>query len=221
MSNLIPWADVSNVFFLALTMFGPLRCSSAHDSKRKPPMPPTQAILRTDRLRLRRWRLEDREPFAAMNADPRVMEFLPALLTREESDAMMARIEARFEKSGYGLWAVEVVGGAPFAGYVGLSMPSFQAKFTPCVEIGWRFAFDHWGHGYATEGARAALAFGFDVVGLSEIVSFTVPDNVRSWRVMEKIGMMRDPNDDFDHPNLPAGHHLRKHVFYRIVRKAD
>jgi RimJ/RimL family protein N-acetyltransferase len=181
-------------------------------------MMPKQPVIQTARLRLRRWQPADREPFAAMNADPRVMEFFTAVLTREESDAMMERIEARFEQSGYGLWAVEVVGGTPFAGYVGLSMPSFDAKFTPCVEIGWRLAAEHWGMGYATEGARAALAYGFEVIGLSEIVSFTVPDNVRSRRVMEKLGMNYDPREDFDHPNVPRGHRLRKHVLYRLAR---
>jgi RimJ/RimL family protein N-acetyltransferase len=184
-------------------------------------MPVLATQLQTERLVLRRWRSEDHAPFAAMNADPRVMEFFPALLTREESDAMIGRIEARFERSGYGLWAVEVVGVAPFAGYVGLSAPAFEAKFTPCVEVGWRLATGHWGHGYATEAARAALAYGFDVVGLPEIVSFTVPDNVRSRRVMEKLGMSHDPRDDFDHPTLPASHRLRRHVLYRLARTTN
>lgn len=172
--------------------------------------------IRTDRLLLRRWRPEDREPFAALNADPRVTEFLGAL-SREESDALAARIEAGFEQRGYGSWAVEVRGGAAFAGFVGLSVPRFEAHFAPCVEIGWRLAAQHWGHGYATEGARAALAFGFGTLGLEEIVAFTAPRNVRSRRVMEKIGMTYDPADDFDHPLLPEGHPLRRHVLYRIA----
>ena len=174
--------------------------------------------LRTDRLLLRRWRPEDRELFAALNADPRVVEFLPGPLTREESDLRAARIEAHFEQHGFGLWAVEVPGVVPFAGFVGLSVSRFEAHFTPCVEIGWRLAAEHWGHGYATEGAKAALAFGFDELKLDEILSFTVPDNVRSRRVMEKIGMTHDPAGDFDHPVLPAGHRLRRHVLYRIAR---
>jgi RimJ/RimL family protein N-acetyltransferase len=174
--------------------------------------------LRTERLLLRRWRAEDREPFAAMNADPRVMEHFPATLSREESDAQVTGIEARFAEREFGLWAVEVVGVTPFAGFVGLTVPRFSAPFTPCVEVGWRLAAEHWGHGYATEGGRAALDFGFDVLGLSEIVAFTVPENVRSRRVMEKLGMTRDPSDDFDHPVLPAGHRLSRHVLYRIAR---
>jgi RimJ/RimL family protein N-acetyltransferase len=173
--------------------------------------------LDTPRLRLRRWRPPDREPFAALNADVRVMEHFPTLLSRNESDALVSMCEAHFEQYGFGLWAVEIRGVTPFAGFLGLSVPNFQAHFTPCVEIGWRLAADHWGHGYATEGARAALSFGFQVLGLTEIVSFTVPGNLRSRRVMEKIGMTYDPADDFDHPNVtqPAS---RRHVLYRIAR---
>lgn len=182
------------------------------------PVAPTE--LRTERLRLRRWRQADRAPFAEMNADPRVMEFMPALLSREESDAFATRIEAHFEQRGFGLWAVEIAGGPPFAGFIGLSVPRFTAPFTPCVEIGWRLAAEHWGRGYATEGARAALAFGFETLGLAEIVSFTVPHNLPSRRVMEKLGLTRNPADDFDHPLLPAGHPLRRHVLYRIARPA-
>jgi RimJ/RimL family protein N-acetyltransferase len=174
--------------------------------------------LQTDRLRLRRWLPADREPFAALNAAPRVVEHLPGPLSRDESDAAIERIEAHFEQHGFGLWAVEIRGVAPFAGFIGLSVPRFEAHFTPCVEVGWRLAAEHWGHGYATAGARAALAFGFREIGLEEIVSFTVPGNVRSRRVMEKIGMTHDPEDDFDHPLLPAGHPLRRHVLYRIAR---
>jgi RimJ/RimL family protein N-acetyltransferase len=153
-----------------------------------------------------------------MNADPRVMEYFPAPMTREESDASVARIQAHFHQHGFGLWAVDVPGVAPFAGFVGLCFPRFEAAFTPCVEIGWRLAAEYWGRGYATEGARAALAFGFDWLGLTEIVSFTVPGNLRSRRVMEKIGMTHVADGDFDHPLLPAGHRLRCHVFYRIAR---
>jgi RimJ/RimL family protein N-acetyltransferase len=172
--------------------------------------------LRTDRLRLRRWCAADREPFAALNADPRVMEHFPALLSREESDARADRIEVHFDQHGFGLWAVEIVGVAPFAGFIGLSIPRFEAHFMPCVEIGWRLAAEHWGRGFATEGARAALAFGFETLRLEEIVSYTATGNLRSRRVMEKLGMTHDPSDDFDHPLLPAGHPLRRHVFYRI-----
>jgi RimJ/RimL family protein N-acetyltransferase len=174
--------------------------------------------IRTDRLLLRRWLPDDRAPFATLNADPRVMEFLPSLLSREESDAFVERAEAHFGQHGFGLWAVEIPGVTPFAGFVGLSRPRFEAPFQPCVEIGWRFGVEYWSRGYATEGARAALAFGFDACGLTEIVSFTVPQNVRSRRVMERIGMRHDSADDFDHPLLPDGHPLRRHVLYRIGR---
>lgn len=176
-----------------------------------------QPELRTERLLLRRWRPSDREPFAVLNADPLVTRYLFGPLTREQSDAMVDRIEAHFDAHGFGLWAVEVPSVAPFVGYVGLSIPGFEAHFTPCVEVGWRFAAGHWRRGYATEGARAALAFGFEDVGLTEIVSFTVPDNFRSRRVMERIGMHHDPDDDFDHPRVPEGHPLRRHVLYRIA----
>lgn len=177
--------------------------------------------LRTERLRLRRWLPADLAPFAAMNADPRVTKYLPTPLSRQQSDAFVARIEAHFAQHGYGHWAVEICGVAPFAGFIGLSTPRFEAHFQPCVEIGWRLGAEHWGHGYATEGARAVLAFGFDVLRLEEMVSFTVPANVRSRRVMEKIGMTYDPADDFDHPLLPEGHPLRHHVLYRIsLRRA-
>jgi RimJ/RimL family protein N-acetyltransferase len=171
--------------------------------------------LRTERLLLRRWLPSDREAFAAMNADPRVMEHFPATLSREESDNAVARIEDSFERQGFGWWAVEVIDGAPFIGFIGLSTVPFQAPFTPCIETGWRLAADYWTRGYATEGARAALAFGFDKLQLNEIVAFTVPANVRSRRVMEKLGMSHNPADDFEHPNLPEGHPLRRHVLYR------
>ena len=176
--------------------------------------------LRTERLLLRRWRAADREPFAALNADPRVMEHFPALLSREQSDERVERIEAHFQQHGYCQWAVEIPGVTPFAGFIGLSVPQFEAHFTPCVEIGWRLAANCWGRGYATEGARAALLFGFEELALAEIVSFTVPANVRSRRVMEKLGMTHDPADDFDHPLLPAGHPLRRHVLYRLRKNS-
>ena len=174
--------------------------------------------LRTARLRLRVWTAADLAPFADLNADPRVMEHFPAPLSRAESDALAARIAAHFAAHGFGLWAVEVPGVTAFIGFVGLAVPSFTAPFTPCVEIGWRLAAAHWGAGYATEGARAALDFGFGSLGLDEIVSFTVPANQRSRRVMERLGMHRAPEDDFDHPLLPPGHPLRPHVLYRMRR---
>lgn len=177
--------------------------------------------LRTERLILRRWRPEDREALAAMNEDPRVMEHFPTTLSREESDANYARIKAHFEQHGYGLWAAELLGVAPFVGFVGLAIPRFEAHFTPCVEIGWRLAAEYWGSGLATEGARAALAFGFESLDLAEIVSFTATANHRSRRVMEKLGMIHEPSKDFDHPLLPAGHRLSRHVYYRIARPDD
>jgi RimJ/RimL family protein N-acetyltransferase len=173
--------------------------------------------LRTPRLILREWRPEDREPFAQMNADPRVMEHFPSPSTRAESDAFADRIQAHFDQHGFGLWAVEVPGEAPFVGFVGLSIPRFEAHFTPAVEIGWRLAVESWGRGFATEAAHEAVRFGFEEVGLEEIVSFTVPANVRSRRVMERLGMTHDPADDFDHPGLP-GHPLARHVLYRLRR---
>ena len=172
-------------------------------------------MLETERLLLRGWRTSDRIPFAAMNADPRVMEFLPSLLSRDESDRLADRIEAHFEQHGFGVWAVETRANGKFIGFIGLNTPSFQARFTPCVEIGWRLAFDSWGQGLATEGARRALRYGFETLGLREIVSFTVPKNARSRHVMEKLKMTHDPADDFDHPGLPAGHPWQRHVLYR------
>jgi len=174
--------------------------------------------LRTPRLILRRWRDTDREPFAALNADRIVMEHFPAPLRREESDDLVDRIESGFEARGWGLWAVEVPGTAPFIGFVGLNPATFDAPFTPTVEVGWRLARAYWGHGYATEGARAALAFGFDELTLDEIVSFTSHGNTPSRRVMERLGMHHDPADDFDNPTLPAGDPLRAHVLYRLDR---
>ena len=174
--------------------------------------------LRTARLRLRRWREEDREPFAKLNADAEVMRHFPGTLSRAESDAMAQRIEAHFEQHGFGLWALEVTGGPHFIGYTGLAHPGFDAPFMPRVEIGWRLAREHWGQGYASEAARCALGFAFQELNLPEIVSFTVPANVRSWKVMERLGMTHDPRDDFDHPRLPEGHPLRRHVLYRISR---
>ena len=177
-------------------------------------------IFTTARLRLRQWREEDLAPFAALNADPQVMEFFPKVLTRAESDAVAGRIRDHFARHGFGFWAVEAPGAADFVGFVGLAVPSFAAHFTPCVEIGWRLAREHWGHGYATEAATAALAFGFGDRALEEIVAFTVPANIPSRRVMGRLGMRRLPSDDFEHPAIADGHPLRSHVLYRL-RRAD
>ncbi len=173
-------------------------------------------MLHTDRLILRRWHPADRAAFARLNADPRVMEFYPSVLTRAESDAGADRIERHFEERGFGLWAVELPAVAPFIGFVGLQVPRFSAHFTPCVEIGWRLDPEFWGRGYATEGARAALAFGFEILKLDEIVAMTVPANRRSRAVMERLGMTRDPADDFDNPLVEGA--LKRHVLYRIRR---
>jgi len=173
---------------------------------------------RTPRLLLRAWRDTDLAPFAAMNADPAVMAHMPAALTRFESDALVARIRAHFDAHGFGLWAVEVAGGAPFIGFVGLATPTFETRFTPCVEIGWRLARAHWGSGYATEAAEAVLAAAFETFGLEEIVSFTSTGNHRSRSVMGRLGMRHAPDDDFDHPRLPMGHPLGRHVLYRLTR---
>jgi len=150
-----------------------------------------------------------------MNADPAVLEFLPGALTREESDAMVARIGRHFSEHGFGFWAVETADGQEFVGLVGLAVVGFEAPFTPAVEVGWRLARSQWGRGYATEAARSALDYGFGPLGLQEIVSFTVPANVRSRAVMERLGMTHDDRDDFDHPKLAEGHRLRRHVLYR------
>ena len=177
--------------------------------------------MRTDRLILRRWRDADAAPFAALNADPQVMEHFPATLTRAESDELVAAIESRFDRHGFGLWALEIAATGEFIGFAGLNVPSFDvppfARGTgPPVEVGWRLARPAWGHGYATEAARAALAYGFEVAGLPEIISFTSATNVRSQAVMRRIGMTHDPADDFDHPDLPVDSPLRRHVLWRI-----
>jgi RimJ/RimL family protein N-acetyltransferase len=167
--------------------------------------------LRTPRLLLRRWRPEDREPFAALNADPEVMEHFPAPLTRAESDALIDRIEAGFDESGIGLWAVQADGA--FVGFTGLSMPAFEVDVLPAVEVGWRLARGAWGRGWATEAATAALQAAFGPLGLPAVVSFTATENLRSEAVMRRLGLTRVGS--FEHPRLPAGHPLRPHVLYR------
>ena len=171
--------------------------------------------LRTERLLLRPWRDEDREPFAALNADPEVMEHFPSTMTREESDAFVDFLTGVFAERGWGLWAVEVEG--EFVGFVGLLVPRFEAHFTPAVEIGWRLARHAWGKGYATEAGRAVLDFAFGELGLEEVVSFTATTNLPSQRVMQRLGMTHDPADDFDHPRV-TDPRLRRHVLYRARR---
>jgi RimJ/RimL family protein N-acetyltransferase len=173
-------------------------------------------VSRTDRLLLRRWRESDREPFARMNADPRVMEFFPRPLSLDESNQLVDRIEAHFEEHSFGPYAAELAEDHSFIGYIGLAVPEFSSHFTPCVEIGWRLAAAQWGRGLATEGAREIVRHAFGELALNELVSFTVPGNLRSRRVMEKLGLTHNPADDFDHPGLPQGHPLRRHVLYRL-----
>lgn len=180
-------------------------------------MPPP-VTLRTARLVLRPWRESDRAPFAAMNADPKVMEHFPSTNTRAASDAAFDGIAAKMSARGFGLWAVEITGVAPFIGFVGLN-PADVLMGRPVLEIGWRLAAEHWGHGYATEGARASLAHAFDVLGQEEVVSFTTTANQRSRHVMEKLGLVRRPEEDFDHPRVPVTWTGRRHVVYAITRE--
>jgi RimJ/RimL family protein N-acetyltransferase len=173
--------------------------------------------LQTERLLLRRWRAADAEPFARINADPQVMEYFPATLSRAESDELVARIERSFDEHGYGLWAVEVPGLLPFAGFVGLIAqrdPTYH--FAPAVEVGWRLAREAWGRGIASEAAAASLEFAFDQLGVEEIVSFTTAGNERSQAVMKRLGMHRDPTEDFLHPSIDPADPLAPHVLYRI-----
>jgi RimJ/RimL family protein N-acetyltransferase len=170
----------------------------------------------TERLLLRRWRQQDIPAFAAVNADAEVMEHFPSLLTRDESEALARRIEESFERDGFGLWAVEVPSITPFIGFVGLSRVGAALPFAPAVEVGWRLDRRWWGQGLATEAAGAALSFGFDEVNLSEIVSFTSRDNVRSRRVMERLHMLHAIEDDFDHPAIAVNDPTRPHVLYRL-----
>jgi RimJ/RimL family protein N-acetyltransferase len=171
--------------------------------------------VHTERLLLRRWRDSDRAPFARLNADPEVMRYFPAPLSREQSDALVEHIELCFERDGWGLWALEVGDTGDFIGFTGLNRATFEAHFTPAVEVGWRLARESWGHGYATEAARAAARFGLQELGLEEIVSFTTVGNERSRAVMRRLGMTHDPAEDFDHPRVPDGP-LRRHVLYRL-----
>lgn len=173
--------------------------------------------LTTDRLCLRQWRDEDREPFAALNADTRVMKFFPSVLSRADSDALMDRCQSLITEQGWGFWAVEKRDNGAFIGFVGLNRPLHDLPFTPCVEIGWRLGFDHWGKGYATEAAQAALRTGFEQLAFPEIVSYTPLKNKRSRAVMERLGM-RDTGETFEHSAVPPDSPLRLHCLYRLSR---
>jgi RimJ/RimL family protein N-acetyltransferase len=178
-------------------------------------MPPSQ--LHTPRLLLRQWRAEDLSPLAQMSADPQVMRYFPACLTRAESAAIIRRCQAHFARHGFGLWALERKDTGAFIGFAGLGHIGFEAHFTPAIEIGWRLGREHWGQGFASEAAREVLRYGFDQLGTHRIVAFTAEGNLPSRRVMQAIGMRHDPADDFEHPKLPAGHPLRHHVLYQIT----
>jgi ribosomal-protein-alanine N-acetyltransferase len=174
------------------------------------------ATIETARLLLRGWRDSDVEPWVQMNADPRVTEFFPRIYTRELSESTAQRLGADLESRGYGWWVVDVREGRAFAGVVALQEVPFPAHFTPAREIGWRFAPECWGFGYATEAARVALGFAFNRLGWHEVVAMTAVPNLRSQRVMERLGMTRVAGGDFDHPRIEEGHPLRRHVLYRI-----
>jgi len=176
----------------------------------------TPVTLTTARTVLRPWRTDDLAAFAALNADREVMRHFPTTLDRAQSDAVAQRLRNHMETHGFGPWALEIPGVTPFAGFVGLMRVGFDAPFVPAVEIGWRLARPWWSNGYASEAARAAAHFAFDVLQLDELVSFTVPANVRSRAVMTRIGMRHCPDEDFLHPLIPPGHRLRRHVLYRL-----
>jgi RimJ/RimL family protein N-acetyltransferase len=172
--------------------------------------------LRTARLLLRRWRADDLDAFAELNADPAVMKHFPAPLQRHESAELMERIEACFQQRGYGLWAVEVPEQAPLIGFVGLWPATPPLPFAPAVELGWRVAAEHWGRGLAREAAAAAADFAYDELGLHSLLAYAAARNLRSRRLMDRLGMRRDPAEDFDHPGLERGHPLAPHVLYRL-----
>ncbi|WP_377810320.1 GNAT family N-acetyltransferase [Azospirillum sp. A29] len=178
-------------------------------------------LLQTSRLQLRRWREADLQAFARISADPVAMQYLLPIGDRTASDAFARRAEAHFEQYGFGFWAVELLSTHEFIGFVGLVNVGYDAHFTPAVEIGWRLHPDYWGYGYATEAAKRALRDGFERLDLKEIVAITVPANHRSRRVMERIGMARHEDDDFDHPRVPDGHSLKRHVLYRLPRSSS
>ena len=204
--------------YIALEIDGSYR-RDRRDSADVPQAIMTQIIeFETQRLRLRQWRPADREPFARLNADARVMEFFPASLDRATSDALAERLETQIAERGWGFWAVDVLGGEDFIGFVGLHVPVPDIPCSPCVDVGWRLAFRHWGRGYATEAAKGALRVGFELLDLPEIVAFTALQNRRSRAVMERL-QMRETGEIFEHPNVPVGNPLRVHCLYRLSRE--
>ncbi len=217
-AELRPVADLWPLVDQVVASGGDFSCIRLREGQPRRSLVPAPAELRTQRLVLRRWRDADREPFAALNADPDVMRNFPAPLTRAQSDDFVDRVEARFDHHGFGLWAVDAPG-LGFIGFVGLWWAAFPASFTPALEVGWRLSRAAWGHGFAPEAAGAVVADGFARMALDEIVSFTWEGNRASRRVMEKIGMVHDPTGDFPHPNLAAGDRLRPHVLYRLARR--
>ena len=183
------------------------------------PSPAHQTLpLVTERLRVRLWTEADRAAFRRMNADPRVMKFFPSTLSEAESDALLARIQAHQAEHGFTFWAVEDKATGSLAGLTGLARVAFDAPFTPCVEIGWRFLPEYWGTGYALEAARSVMGYAFKVLELPEVVAFTTETNLPSQGLMRRLGMLHNPAEDFDHPALPPAHPLHRHVLYRMLK---
>lgn len=175
-------------------------------------------IIETDRLILRTWKDKDIKPYFLINQDPKVIEFLGGALTMEQVQDFIKAQNIQYQERNYALWAAELKESGEMIGFIGLHYVDWEAHFTPAIEIGWRLGSQYWGNGYATEGAKACLSYGFNKIGLREIIAITVPANVRSRRVMEKLGLKRDMGDDFVHPELPHDHHLSQHVLYRLAR---
>lgn len=176
-------------------------------------------IIETERLILRTWEEDDMNAYYSLNQDPKVVEFLFKMTSINQARAFIETMNRQFNAHGYTIFALEEKQTGKWIGFTGLNAPVWSERFTPCVEIGWRIRSDCWGHGYATEAAKAILDYGFKMCALDEILAWTVPANIRSIRVMEKIGMMRDFNGDFYHPEIPSGHPLSKHILYRIKCK--
>ena len=178
----------------------------------------SRIYIETERLYVRQWEEEDLHPFYKLNSSPKVMRFYPNLLSRKESDNFVCKASSQIDENGYSFWAIELKESSKLIGTMGIADVHFKEHFTPAVEIAWRLASQYWGFGYATEAAKAVFDYGYKELNLKEIVSFTVPENKRSIRVMEKIGLSRDPQRDFYHPKLPREHRLSRHVLYRTLK---